>query len=159
VLELRPISAGVIGCFAQSDALDAIDVNGEPGIRVAPDELLLLGRRDRLGEIEAELAARDEHGVAVDLSGGFALYGLRGEDRLEAFCRLSAIELPAAPAVAQGMVAHVPAKVLVLEDELVVIVPSVLSHHFRERVLAACADLSPSEAGAGELAAKETTLA
>lgn len=41
--------------------------------------------------------------------------------------------------------AHVPAKVIVSDRELLVLVSSALSHHLRERIHAACVDLAPNE--------------
>jgi hypothetical protein len=83
--------------------------------------------------------------MALDLTSAYATWSLRGDDRLEAFARLSAVPLPEPPAVVQGLVAHVPAKVVVRQDELLITVSSVVSHHLRTRVLGACADLAPRE--------------
>jgi hypothetical protein len=151
VLELYTIPCSILGCYAHAAVLDRIGENEEASVRVAADELLVIGARHRLADVESELAALDAASVVIDLSSAFAIWVLRGEERFEAFRRLSAIELPAPPAVAQGLVAHVPAKVLVNADQLVVIVSSVLAHHLRERVLRACADLAPSERAAVEL--------
>ena len=46
---------------------------------------------------------------------------------------------------------HVPAKVVVLESELLVLVSSALSHHLRERIVAACSDLAPQEVEAAQV--------
>ena len=145
MLELQAVQSDVVGCYAGPGALDRLGGNVGLTVRVAPTELLLLGERRRLPEIELELAGLDEGSVVFDLSSAFAIWALRGDERLEAFCRLSQIDLPAPPAVAQGLVAHVPGKVVVLDEELLMLVPSVLAHHLRERVLQACADLSPVE--------------
>jgi hypothetical protein len=53
--------------------------------------------------------------------------------------------------VAQGLVAHVPGKVFVLEDELLVLVSAAVGHHLRERLRVACVDLAPVEAVARRL--------
>ena len=148
MLELSSVSSGLVGCFARPEALDRLNGNGGSSVRIAPDELLLLTDRSRVFELEAELGAADPTSLVVDLTSAFSIWALRGDDRCEAICRLSQLELPAAPAVVQGLVAHAPAKVIVLEDELLVLVSSALSHHLRERVLAACADLAPTEAAA-----------
>jgi hypothetical protein len=153
VLELSAVSTGVVGCFAQPQALDRLNGNGGRSVRVAPNELLLLTDRSRVGELEGELGSADPTGLVVDLSSAFAIWSFRGDARFEAFCRLSQLELPGAPAVVQGLVSHVPAKVVVLEDELLVLVSSAVGHHVHERVLKACADLAPVEtAGAREVA-------
>jgi hypothetical protein len=156
VLELSSVSTGVVGCYGQPDALDRLNGNGGQAIRVAPNELLLLTDRSRAVELEADLAAADPTGLVVDLTSAFSLWALRGDARFEAFCRLSQLELPEAPAIVQGLVAHLPAKVLVLDDELLVLTSSAVAHHVRERVLKACADLGPTEAEAVPTAERTT---
>jgi hypothetical protein len=146
VLELSSVSSGVVGCYGQPDALERLNGNGGTVLRVAPNELLLLTDRSRVGELEAELGAADPAGLVVDLTSAFSIWSLRGDSRFEAFCRLSQLQLPNAPALVQGLVAHCPAKVVVGDDELLVLVSSAVGHHLRERVLSACADLAPSEA-------------
>ena len=143
MLELQSVHSDVVGCYANPASLDRLSPNGGRIVRVAPNELLLLGERGRLPELEAELAGRDPSSVVLDLSSAFSIWSLRGEERYEAFCRLSHIELPDPPGVAQGLVAHVPGKVIVLEDELLVLVSSAVAHHLRERLRAACVDLDP----------------
>lgn len=106
---------------------------------------MLLTERSRAREIEGDLAAADPTCLVVDASSAVAIWALRGDGRFEAFSRLSQLKLPAAPAVVQGLVAHVPAKVIVLDGELLVLVSSALSHHLRERIHAACFDLTPNE--------------
>jgi hypothetical protein len=162
VLELDAIPADVVGCYGRPGALDRLAEADELSVRVAPDELLRLGERDRLAELERDLSAVDAGGIVIDLSSAFSIWALRGDDRFEAFCRLSALELPEPPAVIQGLVAHVPMKVVVRQDELLLIVSSALSHHLRRRVLVACADLAPDEAAgvrSEEPAAEEVALA
>jgi hypothetical protein len=145
VLELSSVSTGVVGCFAEPKVLDRLSGNGGRSVRVAPNELLLLTDRSRVAELEGELGAGDPTGLVVDLSSAYSVWSLRGDARFEAFCRLSQLELPQAPAVVQGLVSHVPAKVIVLDDELLILTSSALAHHLRERVLKASADLSPTE--------------
>ena len=141
MLELAAVPSDVVGCYGKPAALDLLADNTTLSIRVAPDEILLLGARGDLTFVESELARLDNGGIAVDLSPAFAVWALRGDDRAESFCRLSQIPLPAPPATAQGLVAHVPTKVVIRADELLLLVPSVLSHHVHTRVLTACADL------------------
>lgn len=145
MLELHAIPADVVGCFGRPEALDQLADADELGIRVAPDELLRLEERDRLIELETELSALDADSVVIDLSSAFSIWALRGVDRCEAFCRISALELPEPPAIVQGLVAHVPMKVVVRNDELLLVVSSALAHHLRERVRVACADLALDE--------------
>jgi hypothetical protein len=148
VLELHPVPAEVIGCFGRPAALDQLAGASELSVRVASDELLLLSESRRISELEVELSALDQGGLVFDLSSGFAIWALRGDARFEAFSRLSALKLPEPPVAIQGLVAHVPAKVIVRSDALLLLVSSALSHHIRKRVLGACADLAPSERGA-----------
>lgn len=145
MLEVQAVHSDVVGCYANPAALDRLCPNGGRTVRVAPNELLLLGERGRLSELEGELAGRDPSSLVLDLSSAFSIWSLRGEQRYEAFCRLSHLELPDPPAVAQGLVAHVPGKVIVLEDELLVLVSSAVAHHLRERLRATCGDLAPIE--------------
>jgi hypothetical protein len=145
VLELQAAHSDVVGCYAKPAAFDRLCPTGGMAVRIASNELLLLGERQRLPELEAQLASRDPSSLVVDLSSAFSVWTLRGEERHEAFCRLSQLQLPDPPAVAQGLVAHVPGKVIVLEDELIVLVSSAVAHHFRERLREACADLAPVE--------------
>jgi hypothetical protein len=142
VPELELFAGGAVGCFARSGALDPLAEGADLPLRVAPTELLLLGAQAALAELAQRLAALDPHGLTLDLSSAYATWIVRGEDRLEAFARLSAIPLPAPGGFAQGLVAHVPAKVVVREDDLLVTVSSVVSHHLRDRLPAVCRDLA-----------------
>jgi hypothetical protein len=133
VLELQSLRYQVIGCFGPPEVLDSVGDDTNLRVRVAPDELLLIGAQVVLNG--------DWGGVAVDLSSGYAVWMLRGPERREVLRRLSAIELPATGTV-QGLVAHVPAKIIVREDDLVILVSSVVSHHLRHRALCVSADLN-----------------
>jgi hypothetical protein len=156
VLELAPFPPGAVGCFGRASALDALAAEATLPVRIAPTELLLLGERGAAA-LEARLQALDPGGLAIELTSAYATWSLRGDGRHEAFARLSAVPLPEPTAVVQGLVAHVPAKVVVRPDELLVTVSSAVSHHLRARVLGACADLEPRVAAAlpaGEPSAK-----
>ena len=131
MLELRRGEAHVVRCLARPDILDAVDAG--PGIeacRVAPDELLLIGGPAGLDPPE---------GIAVDESGGWTSWTLSGPGALEAFARLS--DLPHRPGFLQGAVAGVPAKAIVGEGEIQLLVAASVGHHVEERVRAACSDL------------------
>jgi hypothetical protein len=143
VLELRSVRSHIVGCYGQPTVLDQLAEDAGLTVRVAPDELLCLTDGSRLAELDTRLVALDASGLAVNLSSAFSVWSLGGNDRLEAFSRLSQIQLPEAPAVLQGLVAHVPAKVIVRDEGLLIIVSSAFSHHLRDRVLVACADLAP----------------
>jgi hypothetical protein len=148
VLELQLAHSTVLGCYAGPTTLDHLATNGGLAVRVAPGELLLVGHHGQLDALTAELKGLDQWSLVVDLTSAFSIWVLRGDARLEAFCRLSAVVLPDGPGVAQGLVAHVPARVIAVHDELLILVSASLSHHLRERVLTACADLAPTEPSA-----------
>jgi hypothetical protein len=139
VLELTFTPLPITGCFGRAAELDRLAASADLSVRVAPDELLIVG-----GQMPSSLP---DGGLVVDLSSAYAVWALSGDDRFEAFRRLSQVELPESGLV-QGLVAHVPMKVVVREDHLVVLVPSVLSHHLRERVHKACGDLLGTKAAA-----------
>jgi sarcosine oxidase gamma subunit len=155
VLELQRTLAAVVGCYARAEALEALPAAGEAlAIRVAPDELMLLGDPDDrarlLASVEQSLLPLDGGGLVLDVSDGFAVWRLRG-DWQEAFARLCAVPVREPAACVQALFAHVPAKLVVGSDQLLVVVSSVLSHHVRDRVLGACRDLDPREADAAPL--------
>jgi hypothetical protein len=121
----------VIRCLARPETLDALP--GRAGVhacRVAPDELLLVGE-----PAEIDLAG----GLAVDETGSWAAWTLSGPAAVEAFARLSA--LPPDPGFLQGAVAGVPAKAIVGEQEVQLLVAASLAHHVEERLRTACSDL------------------
>jgi hypothetical protein len=157
VLELGESLTAVVGCYARPAALDALVVDAVISIRIAHDELLLLAARDEreatTAAAEIALGPLDGRGLVVDVSDGYAAWTVTGEGRFEAFARLCAVPLPHAPAHVQTLFAHVPAKVVVRPDELLALVPSVLSHHVKRRILESCQDLDPTELPAVPLAA------
>ena len=131
MLEVRRSEAHVVRCLARPETLDALpETVGVHACRVAPDELLLVGEA-----AEIDLA----NGLAVDETGGWAAWTLSGPDAVEALGRLSA--LPPGPGFLQGAVAGVPAKAIVGETEIHLLVAASLAHHVEERVRAACSDL------------------
>lgn len=139
MLELQPTALSVIGCFARSDKLDALDANGAYRVRVAEDELWLLVGPAEVDQTIADATNRLEtDALVVDLSDGHAAWTLLGDDRGEIVCRLSAIPMPTPPACVQGLFAHVPAKLLLSEDAFTVIVPATVSEYVRDRIALAC---------------------
>jgi hypothetical protein len=142
VPELEALGVTVVGCFGRAAALDSLGEGAGLPLRVAPTELLLLGDERPLRELEKRLTDLDPGGLALDLSSAHAIWSVRGDDRFEAFARLSAIPLPGPGGFAQGLVAHVPAKVVVRQDDLLLVVSSVVSHHLEMRLPAVCGDLS-----------------
>lgn len=152
MLELALAEATVARCLARADALDSL-----PGLedvfrgRVAADELMLIalapGRQDLVEAAAAHLDGIDPDGTVIDETDGWTIWTVSGDAVDEAFARLSALPLPATQsAFLQGAVAGVPAKVVAEPGRLHIVVVASLGHHVRERILAACADLEPTEA-------------
>jgi hypothetical protein len=139
VLELVARSYAVQGCFGDKAPLDALEEHAAIPVRVASDELLLLGQ-----ESARTVPSENDSGLLrVDLSSAFATFAVTGDARFEAFSRLSAFRLPS-EGVALGLVADVPAKVIVRTDEILLVVSSLMFRHVRERVLSSCLDLLPN---------------
>jgi hypothetical protein len=146
VLELSPLSIGVIRVQARGAAIEGIAEHGDAIVlRLSTNEVLLLcGPDDEVGLLEqvcVELEQRDPSALAIADRDSFAAWALGGPNVEEALARLSAIPLPRErPGVAQGLVADVPTKVVVAGDDVVILlVGSPVSHHIRARALEACA--------------------
>lgn len=164
MLELRPSKAAVIACLGALEALDAIVLDGTFPCRVAPDELLLLGRPGVGGELLeralARLAELDPGGVAVDQSDGWSAYTLAGSGRNEAYARLSAVPLPRErPTFVQGAVAGLQAKIVADDDCLHLLVVSSVGHHLRHRLATVAADLGIREAPSAALVVRPAVAA
>jgi hypothetical protein len=164
VLELAPADTTVVVCCAERDVLDAmVSVDGALALRVAPDEALIVGPGHDcdalLDAASGTIAARDPHALVVDQSDAWAVWALRGTQVAEALARLTAFPIPSAPGFAQGLVAHVPGKLIVQAGGAHVMVPSSLGHHLRARVMADCDDLHPVERPREALAVELPTIA
>jgi hypothetical protein len=155
VLDLIPARATVIAYLASRKALDRV-LGGEAHtiFRIAADEVWLVSSREARAETLAaarRLLIYEPSALVIDQTDGWAAWTLRGEAE-EAFARLSIIPLPdAGPSFLQGFVAHLPAKVIATLSALHILVPAPVSHHLRDRVLAACADLDVQLTGEEEL--------
>lgn len=131
MLEVSGSRPRVIRCLGHPEALDALATSADVhACRVAADELFLVGQA-----ADVEVAG----GLAVEETGAWAEWTLSGPDAAEAVARLSA--LPAGPGFLQGEVAGVPAKAIIGDGEIHLLVPASVAHHVEERVLVACADL------------------
>jgi len=95
---------------ARPDALDALTAAGlGPTLRLAPDDLLLVGT-------SAAPVVDDADAIVVP-DAGFVAWDLDGDELDDLLDHHVEWELPTArPAVAQGLVAYVPAKVWLHED-------------------------------------------
>ena len=147
MLDLHPMPVSVVACHASAHELDSLTIERAFPFRVAVDELLLLDDPTRGHSLTEDTTAHlGRNGVVIDQTDGFAGWTLRGEDASEAFLRLSALPLPAAAgSTTQGLVAHTPAKVIVADRSVHILVPSTLGHHFYGRVMTSCVDLAVRE--------------
>jgi sarcosine oxidase gamma subunit len=148
VLELRETPARVITCVADAAAIDALAaaIRAEV-LRIAPDEALVVSdaaTEDPVSSVEAVASRADPDALVVDASDGWTVWTLEGDAAVDALARLS--ELPAAEGFAQGRTAEVPAKVLVAQSRVRLLVESMWRESVRERILADCADLGVREA-------------
>jgi hypothetical protein len=146
VLEIARVRAAVVRCFAERGVLDLFPPSGGAVARIAPDELWLIGpesaRADLAQRAKSYISGADPDGVAVDQSDGWMAWTVGGAGVTTVLARLSTIALPPGrPAFSQGMVAEVPAKVLMQGGQLHLFVSSQYGHHIPGRILAACADL------------------
>ena len=139
MLELARTEAAVVTCMASPEALDAVHVpRTVTMVRVAPDELLLIGAPGSAARVVAA-AAKTTHGIdddalVMDVTDGWTVWTLGGGDAHDAFERLSMLELPAV-GVVQGDVARLPVKVVVDGERLRLAVPSSWAAYLRERIV------------------------
>lgn len=146
MLEIMRVRAAVVRCFAERGVLDLFPPSGGAVARIAPDELWLIGpvgaRADLAQRAKSYISGADPDGVAIDQSDGWTAWTVTGAQATTVLARLSTIALPPErPAFSQGMVAEVPAKVLLQRGRLHLFVSGQYGHHIRGRILAACADL------------------
>lgn len=137
MLELARTRTDVVSCLAEAAALDALErPRGALPIRVAPDELLLVGHPGSAPAFEqaaAPLVELDDDAVVMDVTDGWTVWSLAGSQAREAFERLSMLELPTA-GVVQGDVARLPVKVVADGDRLHLFVPSSWGAYLHDRI-------------------------
>jgi hypothetical protein len=138
VAELRIVSPTVITVLASADAIGALRVpSGATMCQVAPREALVVGD----SELSASDVVLDEPGAIVeDVTDGWAGFELAGDDVLEAFARLSELELPGEGFV-QGDVARIGAKIVVHPGRITILVPAMLGAFVEERIRTDCAEV------------------
>lgn len=129
---------GAVSACATREALDALLVPGRAtACRLADDELLLVcdpAEADEVArEVETRLSVLDPDALVLDASDGWGGLLLDSEDAGHAFARLSRLPLPEHGFV-QGEVCHVPAKVLVADGGIRILVAAALGDHLRSRV-------------------------
>ena len=152
-LELSRTPVSLAACHGTREALDALEATTSiperlDALRIAPDELLVVGEpgaaEDLVAALGARLSALDPGGLCVDATDGWTVWTLTGEAWPEAFAMLSTVRLQDA-GFAQGQVADVPAKVSARSGRVHLLVPSSVEEHVRRRILTACAGLGLRE--------------
>lgn len=138
--ELRLTSSPVVVVLASSEACDRVVApEGAIAMRIAPREMLLVGSADAGADVLR--GALDEPSAIVDdVTDGWAMFQLTGDDAREAFARVCELELPDGGWV-QGEVARAGAKVIVEPGGLTILVPAMLGAHVEERIRADAAEL------------------
>jgi hypothetical protein len=121
----EPIPA--LRVMAPPDALDELRwTDGVAPLRVAPDDLLLIGA--------ATVQIAGEHVIVVD-EAGFVGWWLTPDELNEAVVPHVDWPLPTArPALAQGLVAGVPAKLWLAQDRTLLLCPAAYAHELVERL-------------------------
>jgi hypothetical protein len=147
VPEAASASPGTVAVLATRTALDALVVPARAtACRIADDELLLLCDRGLADEIVREVATRvtvlDPDAVVVQTSDAWVAAAIVGEGMRELFAFLSRTALPDRGFV-QGEVAGVPAKVVVEDGRITILVPSAFGDHVRGRLEAVGRELAP----------------
>jgi len=108
-------------------------------LRVAPDEVMAVAKRDVIDDVRREIHDRitvlDDDALVVDDSDGWTAIALTGPDADRALSYLSALEPPAADDLVQGDVARVAAKIVREPDGLLVLVPAYWGEYLRTRAI------------------------
>jgi sarcosine oxidase gamma subunit len=139
MLELVATRVAAVACHAAPDAADAaMSTASAYACRIAPDEVLLLGKPGAAAKlVEAaskKAGAADPDALVLDTTDGWTVWTLEGNDAREAFARLSAVPLPE-EGFTQGDVAHVPVKVVAFSGRLHLLVPAMWGAFLRERIV------------------------
>jgi hypothetical protein len=104
----------------------AVWPEGSLALRIAPDDVLMIG--------DGPLEVNDLHAI-VDEESGFAGIWMPAGEAEEFLAGECAWELPEQrPAVAQGMVAGLPAKLWLDHDRVLLMVPAALVHELAARL-------------------------
>jgi hypothetical protein len=144
VLELALTEAEIVRCFARPDVLDGLPpLANAYACRIARDEVMLVAPGDSVREhVSTFVQSADPAALVAEQSDGWAMWTLVGEEAAGVFENLSAIPVPSErPGFAQGEIGGVPARAIVLDDRIHLLVVSSLAHHIRDRVRAVCADV------------------
>lgn len=150
MLEFATTQATVIHCFAEPNVLETLRApEGAMVFRIARGELVCIADPTAgaavLAALSSEIESVDVHALLLDRSNSWAVFTLSGSHRADAFARLCTTPLPPAPALLQGAIGAVPAKAVILNDRIHLMVSSNLGHHLRQRIVEGCGDLAPRE--------------
>jgi hypothetical protein len=116
---------------AQPDALDAADIpQSSLALRFAADELFVTPPL----QDESVILAHDPHAIVIN-EGGFAGIWLDNKTAANFLQRHCTWEVPnGRPAFAQGVVAGIPTKLWLEDDQVLFIVPAPYAHDFAKRM-------------------------
>ncbi len=144
MLELVRTPVAVVATFASTEALDALSPAGAYRCRVAPDEAMFVGRADAAAALVRDasaVTAGDPDAVVLDVTDGWTVLTLSGDEAREAFSHLSELELPEEGYV-QGDVAHVPVRMIAAPGRLQLFVPAMWGDYLVGRILGLGLDIS-----------------
>ena len=128
--DLKVELPAVVTVLAPADVCDGIEAPvGATALRIAPRELMLVGRID-MADIRGAVG---DDGLVEDVADAWVSFVLEGSDVSAVFARLSELELPNEGWI-QGDVARAAAKVLVEPGRLQILVPAMLGSHVEERI-------------------------
>ena len=139
MLELISTRASVLGCFASADALDGL----AGSFRVAPDEAMILGGPSEI-QTDPISETLGEDALVLDMTDGWVIWTLAGEDAYNAFAYLSPVRLQG-EGFTTGEVVRIPVRIVSQADRLHLIVPALWGSYLRERILHDCANLDVRE--------------
>jgi hypothetical protein len=93
------------------------------------------------------VTAGDADALIVDGTDGWAVWTLSGDRLSDALERLSHLEIDAsADGFTQGDVAHIPARIVVNQGRVHLLVAAMWGDYLRQRILSRCADLGVTHA-------------
>jgi sarcosine oxidase gamma subunit len=125
-----------------------VGVAGTRVLRLAPDEVMVLGAPDAIAAILRTVADAvaivDPDAVVIDASDGWSTWTLNGDAIEAAVSRLSSLELPREGFV-QGDLARVPVKMVASDGRVDVLVPAMWREYLRDAIFRRCRPLGIAE--------------
>jgi hypothetical protein len=136
VAELRAVVPTVVAVLASEGACDGVAAPaGATSCRVAPREVLLVGDLS-----STDVRVDEPRAIVEDVTDGWAVLEIAGDDAVDAFARLSELELPSEGFV-QGEVARIGAKLVVEPGRITILVPAMFGAFLEERIRSDCAEV------------------